>query len=144
MSKRSGQPFRYDILKDHTFVYDTEPASRAVVTVRMIEPEKELAFFKAVQTAFYAESKKTDKIETYIEIAKNLGIDSTKFKELFDSEEARFATKLDFQISSEMGVKGFPSVVIKTKGQFFMISNGYREVSDLEKVYQNVQNQLAE
>jgi protein-disulfide isomerase-like protein with CxxC motif len=38
----------------------------------------------------------------------------------------KIATANDFRLSSEMGVKGFPSVILKTdKGQFYMVSNGY-------------------
>ena len=59
----------------------------------------------------------------------------------FESEEAKYVTKTDFQLSSEMGIKGFPSVVIKLGKQFYMIANGYREVADLEEVYKNIQKE---
>ncbi len=144
INKRTGQPFQYDILDDKDFIYDTEPASRAVVVVRMMDESKELAFFKAVQTAFYYENKDTSKLETYLDIARKFELDTAKFAELFESEEAKYTTKTDFQLSSEMGVKGFPSVVVKLKNQFFMISNGYRLAEDLETVFQNVQNELAQ
>jgi protein-disulfide isomerase-like protein with CxxC motif len=62
---------------------------------------------------------------------------------LFETDEAKHATKSDFQLSSEMGVKGFPSVVVKLGKEFFMISNGFREVKDLEEVYQNVLKEVA-
>ena len=144
INKRTNQPFGYDILDNPDFIYDTEPASRAVVVARMIDPEKELDFFKAVQIAFYAEGKDTSDINTYLNIAKSLEIDSKKFEELFDSEEARYATKVDFQLSSEMGIRGFPSIVLKMGNQFYMISNGYREAKDLETVYENVMKELNE
>ena len=89
-------------------------------------------------------NKNTNLIETYSQIAEQLGLDAIKYAELFDSEEAKYSTKTDFQLSSEMGVKGFPSVVLKMNGQFYMISNGYREAADLESVYENVQKELAQ
>ena len=143
IEKRTNQPFSYEILTNTTFVYDTEPASRAVVVARMIDETKEWAFFKKVQTAFYKENKDTSKLATYIEIAKELGLDREKFTQLFDTEEAKYATKSDFQLASEMGVKGFPSLVVKVGKEFFMIANGYREVKDLEEVYQNVLKEVA-
>lgn len=138
IKERTGQPFNYDILLNETFVYDTEPASRAVIVARMIDETKEWEFFKKVQIAFYKENKDTSKLATYLEIAKELGLDTDKFTKLFDTDEAKYATKSDFQLANEMGVKGFPSVVIKMKDQFYMISNGFREVKDLEEVYQRV------
>ncbi|MDB4088081.1 DsbA family protein [Flavobacteriales bacterium] len=143
IEERTGQVFKYDILKNQKFIYDTEPASRAVVVARMIDESKEWAFFKKVQTAFYKENKDTSKLSTYIEIAKELGLDTDKFTQLFDTDEAKYATKSDFQLSAEMGVKGFPSVVIKVGKEFFMISNGYREAKDLEEVYQRVLKEIA-
>ncbi|MEN8927916.1 MAG: DsbA family protein [Flavobacteriales bacterium] len=138
IEQKTNQPFKYGILKNQTFVYDTEPASRAVIVARMIDETKEWDFFKKVQIAFYKENKDTSKIDTYLEIAKEMGLDEKKFAELFDTDEAKYGTKSDFQLANEMGVKGFPSVVIKMKDQFFMISNGYREVKELEEVYQRV------
>lgn len=143
IEKRTGQPFAKDLFDKENFVVDTEPASRAVVVCRIMAPNKELDFFKAVQHAFYLETQNINKVETFLEVAKKLGLDIDKYAELFESEEAKYATKTDFQLSSEMGVKGFPSVILKIKGMFYMISNGYREVADLESVYQNVQRELA-
>ena len=60
VNQASGQPFNYGILQDHSFVYDTEPPSRAVLVVRKLKPEQELAFFKSIQTAFYKDNKNTN------------------------------------------------------------------------------------
>ena len=81
-------------------------------------------------------------LETFLEVADEFGMDKSRFEELFESEEAKYATKTDFQLSSEMGIKGFPSVVVKLGKQFYMISNGYREFADLEEVYKNVQKEV--
>ncbi len=142
IEKRTGQPFSFDMFSNENFVLDTEPASRAVVVCRMMAPDKELEFFKAVQKAFYVKNRDTNLLETFVEVAEEFGLDTQKFAELFESEEAKYATKTDFQLSSEMGIKGFPSVVVKLGKQFFMISNGYREFADLEEVYQNVQKEV--
>lgn len=141
INERTNQPFSYDILADPDFIYDTEPASRAVVVVRMIDSSKEFAFFKAVQMAFYRDNKKTDDINTYLDIAKSLGIDTDKFTTLFDSEEAKYNTKADFQLSAEMGVKGFPSTIIKKGKEFFMLSNGFRDLADLETAFASIMSE---
>ena len=53
VNKKSGQPFSYEILKQKDFVYDTEPACRAVVVARELKPGIELDFFRAIQTQNY-------------------------------------------------------------------------------------------
>lgn len=138
IEERTGLPFKYDILSNPDFIYDTEPASRAVVVVRMMDPSKEMEFFKAVQTAFYRDNHDTNKIATYMALAVAHELDPEKFKSLFESDAAKLATKADFQLSAEMGIKGFPSLVIKKGDEFFMLSNGYQELKNLEAVYKNI------
>lgn len=143
IEQRTGQPFSFDLFQNEDFVLNTEPASRAVVVCRMMAPEKELEFFKAVQIAFYVKNRNTNKLKTFLEVAQEFELDTQKFAELFESEEAKYTTKTDFQLSAEMGIKGFPSVVVKIKNQFFMIANGFRELKDLEEVYTNVQQEVS-
>jgi putative protein-disulfide isomerase len=140
VEKRTDQPFNYDILKDESMVYDTEPACRAVVVARKMKPESELDFFKAVQSAFYVDGADMRSVETFVSIAKDFDFDTTEYKKLFESEDIRYETNADFQLSSEMGVRGFPSVVIRHDGQLFMVSNGYTTSSDLIKTINKVVN----
>ena len=141
VEKRTVQPVNYDVLKDSTLVYDTEPACRAVVVVRSMKPEIELAFFKAVQSAFYVDAKDIRDTETYVELATSFDLDGEKFKAEFESEEMKYANKADFQISSEMGVRGFPSVAIRHNGQLFTITNGF---TTSEKLLKTIEKMKAE
>ncbi len=125
VEKRSGQPFNHAILKDHSFVYDTEPASRAVVIVRQLRPEAEFEFFKAVQKAFYLENKNVHLAETYFPLVEKYGIDAADFKRAFDSAEMKEKIKDDFKYSAAMGVRGFPSIVLKKGDEYLLVANGY-------------------
>ena len=42
VNTRSGQPFGFELFERDTFNYDTEPACRAVVAMRSLEPDKTL------------------------------------------------------------------------------------------------------
>ncbi len=138
INERTGQPFSYEILSDPEFIYDTEPATRAVIVARMMDPKVELDFFKATQIAFYKDNVNTNEIAAYLKIAESLNLNTKQFSTLFESEEARYYTKSDFQLSAEMGIKGFPSVVLKKGREFIMLSNGYRTCEDLEVVFNDV------
>ncbi|MFK7934508.1 MAG: DsbA family protein [Saprospiraceae bacterium] len=133
VGERSGQPFSYDILQSKDFVYDTEPACRAVVVARELAPAKEWAFFKKVQAAFYYENQNTSDLATYLPIAKELGIDEKRFAELFQSDAMKQKTRADFTASAEMGVRGFPTVVLQKDGQLYLIANGYTEAENIVK-----------
>lgn len=138
VEKRTGQPFNYDVLNDTNLVYDTEPACRAVVTARNMDPAIELSFFKAVQSAFYLDGKDIRDTETYVELAKKFNLDTDQFRKDFESEEMRYATRADFQLSSEMGVRGFPSMVMRHEGQLFMIANGFTTSEELLKTIEKI------
>ncbi len=127
VEERSGQAFSYDILKDTSFVYDTEPACRALVLVRKLAPEKAFLFFKAIQKAFYKDNKNTNETDTYLGLLEEFEIDEDQFKEMFESTEFKTLVKEDFQYSANLGVKGFPTLVLQKGKDLYLISNGYAE-----------------
>ncbi|MBD77669.1 MAG: DsbA family protein [Crocinitomicaceae bacterium] len=138
VEERSGQPFNYKLLEDHSFVYDTEPPARAVWVVRQLKPEVEFAFFKDVQLLFYSENRNTNQLDNYQKLIEKYNIDWNQFKELFHSEVAINGVKQDFQFSSQLGVRGFPSVLLKRKYQWFLVSNGYTDASNIQKTIDKV------
>lgn len=140
VNKRSGQPFSYEILKDKTFVYDTEPACRAVVLMRELKPESEFDFFKKVQTEFYKENKNTNLTKTYAELAKEYGLDKTEFAKKFESDEYKAKVNEDFTYSQNIGVRSFPTLILKNGENTYLIAQGYVEAETIiekcEKILQ--------
>ena len=55
VTEASGQPFGKQALSQSGFVYDTDPAARAVVVVRRLAPGAEIAALHRLQRAFYLE-----------------------------------------------------------------------------------------
>lgn len=140
VNERSGQPFKYEILKDKAFVYDTEPACRAVLVMRKLKPESEFEFFKAVQTAFYFENKNTSELATYTALAEKFGIESGVFQKEFESEEMKKLTRKDFETSAEMGVRGFPTLVLKKGDKLSLLCNGYAPAEQVIKSINSIIN----
>jgi putative protein-disulfide isomerase len=125
INERTGLPFVYGILsKESNFIYDTEPAARAIVCIRQLQPESEFDFFHSVQNAFYAGNKNTADIKTYIDILP-AGVDKDKFSSIFSSQEIIKKTRHDFIMSDSLSISGFPSVILKRGDQYTMISSGY-------------------
>lgn len=139
VSRKSGQKFNYEILKNTDFIYDTEPASRAVVVCRNLKPEKEFEFFKATQDLFYFQNKETNKAESYKTLVEDFGIDYSTFENQFNSAELKQQTKKDFEAAASIGVSGFPSVILFHNNKYVVISNGY---SKAETIISTIQNQL--
>lgn len=130
--EESGLPFTESILARRDFVYDTEPACRAVVTVRAMDAALALPMLKAVQSAFYAQGRDATQAGVLADIAQECGVDRGAFLASFESSAMSDATRLDFSTAQEMGVSGFPTLAVgyETK-QFFLLANGFTRAAVL-------------
>jgi putative protein-disulfide isomerase len=122
--ERTGQPFRFDNALPDGFVYDTEPASRAVVTVGGIDPALIFPLFKAIQNAFYAEGRDVTQAGVLADLAAGLGADEDAFLLAFDSDAARARTQAHFRQARQAGVRGFPALILQQDTQLHSVSNG--------------------
>ncbi|MBT9590266.1 MAG: DsbA family protein [Thiobacillus sp.] len=121
---RTAQPFKFEGALPDGFVYDTEPASRAVVAIGAIEPKLVFPQFQAIQHAFYAQGRDITQAAVLAELATVLGVDGTAFLDLFNSDAARAKTQAHFQQARKAGIKGFPTLIMQRDMQLHPISNG--------------------
>jgi putative protein-disulfide isomerase len=122
--ERTGQPFQFEGALPDSFVYDTEPASRAVVTVGGLDATLIFPVFKAIQAAFYAEGRDVTQTAVLADLAAGLGIDAAAFRQAFDSDAARARTQAHFRQARQAGVRGFPTLIVQQGEQLRPISNG--------------------
>lgn len=127
----SGQQFSYDILDNSSITYDTEPPCRANVVVREIANDKSFDFFKLTQEAFYQDNKNMHHADAYDDALDKLEINKDRFKEFFKSQEMKALVKNDFSRASQLGVKGFPTLLLKIDGEYKLIANGYAKADDM-------------
>jgi putative protein-disulfide isomerase len=124
----SGQPFDFRFFEREGFVYDTEPASRAVVVVRRAGLTELLAFLHRVQAAFYAENRDVTDEQVLADIAAQSGFDRETFLQAFRGEEAKQETWHDFASAQRAGITGFPTL-IAGGGQgapYALVTQGYQ------------------
>jgi len=121
---RTGQSFRFEGALPEGFVYDTEPASRAVVTMGSIDPALIFPLFKAIQNAFYAEGRNVTQPDVLADLAAGFGIDREVFLRVFDNDDARARTQAHFRQARQAGVRGFPALVLQQDAQLHSVSNG--------------------
>ena len=122
--QRTGQPFRFEGALPEGFVYDTEPACRAVVTVGGIDPSQTFALFKAIQAAFYAGGRDVTQPGVLADLAAGLGVDARAFLHAFDSDAARTRTQAHFRQARQAGVRGFPALIVQQGAQLHTVCNG--------------------
>jgi putative protein-disulfide isomerase len=129
--KMTGQPFAFEGAMPEGFVYDTEPASRAVIAVAEIIPEATFPYFKAVQAAFYSQGRDVTQVGTLADLAEQHNIEKPRFLERFESEDVRNKTHTHFRITRESGVRGFPTIVLQAGTGHKLLTNGCRPLEEL-------------
>ena len=133
VEQATGQPFDCEVFKAREgWIYDTEPACRAVVTMRMLNPKVALAYKARVQRAFYAEGRDTTKESVLADVASETGVDREMFFAEMISEEAKRMTQRDIGSAQNAGIRGFPTLLAGDgTGKYLLVTNGYRPLDGL-------------
>jgi putative protein-disulfide isomerase len=132
----SGQPFAAapdTALHEPGFIYDTEPASRAVVTVRTLWPQHGWKYLHAVQKAFYAEGRNVTKPEVLADVAEAQGLPRPAFAKAYASEEMRAAVRADFDQAQAWGIRGFPALILDQGERLQLVCQGYLPLAALRE-----------
>jgi putative protein-disulfide isomerase len=127
----TGQSFRFEGALPDGFVYDTEPACRAVVAARSLDPDIAWQLVKEIQQAFYLEGRDVTQPSVLTELAEKAGLPKIEFAEAFDSAEQLAATASDFSWVQDLGIAGFPTLLAERKGQLALLTNGYQSLDEL-------------
>jgi len=133
VTEASGQPFDASVLADG-FIYDTDPAARAVVLMRGHDPNLALDFLERVQRAFYAEAKDVTSAVVLGKLAAEFGFEADPFAEaVAGNEDLKMATWRDYAVSQRAGVTGFPTLVggPDDDGHFGAVTRGYAPPEDV-------------
>ncbi|MEM1415577.1 MAG: DsbA family protein [Myxococcota bacterium] len=137
VAEASGQPFDHAFFEREGFVYDTEPACRAVVTARALgraDEDESVGFrmLSATHRAFYAENRDVTDPEVLADVAESIGLDRAAFLSTFLSTNAREATYRDFIQSRSFGVDAFPTIVAASGDSATRLAHGFAPWSEIE------------
>lgn len=123
---QSGQPFDFSFLdRSDGWLYDTETADTAVVTMRELNPDEALRFFVTVQRAFYADGVDVTDPAIYPSLLDGFAVDPDVFMSAFRSGEMKARTWADFDEARHLGVSGFPTLLLDEGEQMVVAAPGY-------------------
>ena len=137
VEKMTGQDFLFDNALPEGFIYNTEAACRAVITVRLIEPKEIFTYFTAVQRAFYMQNQDVTQLECLQQIAVDCGLDADEFKSLFEDEKTKSSIEKSFQFTKKAGVQGFPTLILNIENKLHIITRGYMDYEGVSKALDN-------
>lgn len=144
VAAETGLPFDYAALSRPGFIYNTEPACRAVVTARQFAPAATLDVFHAIQHAFYAQGKEATDGTILAEIAcaalHQTGVETSvaQFQASWADESTVAATRDEFIQTQRWGITGFPTLVLERDGKLDLISAGFARTEVLVEQMQTL------
>jgi putative protein-disulfide isomerase len=121
IAKLAGVSFDPEWADREGFVYDTDPAARAVVLARRTSDEAALDFLAAVHRAFYAEGRDVTQHAVLADVAASLGFDRAAF-------EAELATEALKTETQRAGATGFPTLIVgpNTDNTYALVTRGHQ------------------
>ena len=128
----TGAKFLFDNALPEGFIYDTEPASRAAVSIPELEPTVTFPYFLRLQQAFYLQQRDITQTDVLADIAEEIGINRQQFLNQFASQEMHDKTQRNFAMSRQFGVRGFPTLILQDKGSLVLLCSGYTGFEQLE------------
>ena len=126
----TGAEFNFDFWENCQARRSTYPACRAAIAAGLQGMLPEM--FKALQRAYYLEARNPSDMSTHIFLAGELGLDTNQFAEDMDSARVEELLQKDFEVRRELGVRGFPSLILKTDDAYRWIVNGWASLEDVE------------
>ena len=133
VTEASGQPFGPSGLDGPGFVYDTDPAARAVVAMRRRDPSRALAYLEAVQRGFYAGGLDVTQPAVLAALAARFGQDAEAFANDQASDAVKQETWRDYAISRGAGVSGFPTLILgpQADGTCLAVTRGFQPATQV-------------
>ncbi|KPZ68782.1 DSBA-like thioredoxin domain protein [Shewanella sp. P1-14-1] len=120
-----GTEFNHDFWQVCRPRRSTYPACRACIVARDYGLEQQMIL--AIQTAYYLEAKNPSDIDTLVEAAVSIGIESAAFSKAIMSDEVNQRLMVELTAVHQLPIRGFPSLVLEYKGRNYPIALDYRE-----------------
>ena len=128
----SGQTFSFEGAPSAGFVYDTEPASRAIISVGALDAAATFPYFKAVQHAFYVGQCDVTQTAVLADLTQAPGIARDAFLTHFNSAPMRKKAHQHFVHTRQADVRGFPTLVAQNSAGHVMLRDGYCALDDIQ------------
>jgi putative protein-disulfide isomerase len=131
--QKAGLPFDYGFFLQPEITFNTEPACRALLTVRHLRPNLTLEVLRALHSAFFADGLDLSRPQVLVDVVRPFGIDENLFLAVYETEEIYRQTQQEFQEIEHLGVSTLPSVYLDHPQGPRLLSRGYCDLSELEE-----------
>jgi putative protein-disulfide isomerase len=131
-----GQDFLQGIMERGTAVFTSLPPAKAMTAFKHFLPDQQVPFAHALQYAIYFDGMEPENLEGYVSLASNFGINKADYARRLQAEDNAYATREEFMFTQQLGVQGFPMVILKNdQEKYYLVSRGYVDRATLEEQY---------
>lgn len=123
-----GTEFNYDFWEKCEPRRSTYPACRAVLAAKLMDSKKEKEMILGIQQAYYLHAKNPSDDSTLTEVAESTGLDKKTFAQQLNSNTTKALFAEQLQLTYDLGVRSFPSLVLLKEGQIIQIPHDYNSV----------------
>ena len=131
VEKETGITFSDKTMSQKDFVYDTEPACRAVVAVRETLPEMSLGYMNVLQRTFFVEGQNITQPGVLADVAEKIGLNRKNFEAAFELQSIKDATTDDFAMTKRWNITGFPTLLLKQGRKLHVLTIGYAKYEEI-------------
>ncbi|MBV1889154.1 MAG: DsbA family protein [Proteobacteria bacterium] len=132
VTETSGQEFGKRYLseikryKASRWILNSSTPARALAAFKLLGVKGDLSLTSAIQRRYYIDGCDLQDVATYQSIAADFGIDFATFKKQFAGREAAQAVKQDRQLVEQLGIQGFPALLLRVDDNSFTpIARGF-------------------
>lgn len=123
----TGVKFNFDFWTKTVPRRSTYPACRAVIAARQQGDENDIKMTKAIQHAYYQQARNPSDDDTLIDLAKELNLVVSDFKNDLNSNEINEKLTEEINLSRELFAESFPNLVLKIEYDIFSIPINYND-----------------
>lgn len=122
-----GEAFR-KLGEEGSYVQDSEPPCRALAIFRQLDTTQSEAinFAHAIQKALFIEGQDLNDPATYDALIASYPVNASVFRQHLASANALAATQQEFAAVGRIGVKGFPTSILRSGNQGYVLARGFQ------------------
>lgn len=127
-----GEPY-INLLKEGTYVTSSEKPAVALCVYKSFKTDRTIEFAHSMQKMFFVEAKDLNKDSVYAELAATFDIDRSQFLNRMQDQTYLKQAQAEFKRAADLGVTGFPTLLLKQDATYVTITEGYSSYESIEK-----------
>ena len=135
-----GTKFNFDFWSDCKPRRSTYPACRAVIAARQQGDEYDKKMTCAIQRAYYMEARNPSDSSTLIELANEIGLNTSEFSVQLDSAITHQQLLSEIDMCRQLNAVSFPSLILQMEHSTTRIPIDYTDSSALIELIHQIAN----